>query len=55
MYAIRSYYVMYMGDPGKQLMYGTDWPLVEMAPYVRFLDNLDLDAEARENISYNFV
>jgi predicted TIM-barrel fold metal-dependent hydrolase len=44
--------IMYMGDPGKQLMYGTDWPLVEMAPYVRFLDNLELTTDARENISW---
>lgn len=44
--------IMYMGDPGTQLMYGTDWPLVEMAPYVRFLDNLELDDNAREHISW---
>lgn len=44
--------IMYMGNPGKQLMYGTDWPLVEMAPYVRFMDNLELDDNAREHISW---
>ena len=44
--------IMYMGDPGRQLMYGTDWPLVEMAPYIRFLANLELTDEARESISW---
>lgn len=29
--------IAYMGGPGRQLRYGSDWPLVEMGPYVRFL------------------
>ncbi len=44
--------IMYMGDPGKQLMFGTDWPLVEMAPYVRFLESLEFEGETLENISW---
>ncbi len=44
--------IAYMGDPGRQLMHGSDWPLVEMGPYVRFLDTLEFDGEARENVSW---
>jgi predicted TIM-barrel fold metal-dependent hydrolase len=44
--------ITYMGDPGRQLMYGTDWPLVEMGPYVRFLNNLELEDEAWENVAW---
>ena len=44
--------VMYMGDPGKQLMYGSDWPLVRMGPYVKFMDNLELSAAAKENVRW---
>ncbi len=44
--------ILYMGDPGKQLMYGSDWPLVRMGPYVEFLDELKLDDEQRENVSW---
>jgi predicted TIM-barrel fold metal-dependent hydrolase len=44
--------IMYMGDPGRQLMYGSDWPLVRMAPYVDFLDSLDLPAEQKEQIAW---
>lgn len=44
--------IMYMGDPGKQLMYGSDWPLVRMGPYVKFLQNLELPEGSRENISW---
>ncbi len=40
-----------MGDPGSQLMYGSDRPLVEMGPYVRFLEGLGFAAEAREQIA----
>ncbi|HEX6883700.1 MAG TPA: amidohydrolase family protein, partial [Planctomycetota bacterium] len=35
--------ITYMGDPGKQLMYGTDWPLVRMRPYLKLLEELQLD------------
>ncbi len=44
--------IAYMGDPGSQLMYGSDWPLVEMGPYVRFMEGLDLSAEAREHVAW---
>jgi hypothetical protein len=44
--------IAYMGDPGSQLMYGSDWPLVEMGPYVKFLENLEFDDEAWENIAW---
>jgi len=44
--------VMYMGDPGRQLMYGSDWPLVGMGAYVKFLHGLDLEEEHRENVAW---
>lgn len=44
--------ITYMGDPGKQLLYGTDWPLVSMGPYLKFLANLELDDEQRENVAW---
>ncbi len=40
--------ITYMGAAERRLMYGTDWPLVEMGPYIDFLDSLDVDDEARE-------
>jgi predicted TIM-barrel fold metal-dependent hydrolase len=36
--------ITYGGDP-EDLLYGTDWPLVEMAPYLRFVRSLDLEEE----------
>jgi predicted TIM-barrel fold metal-dependent hydrolase len=42
----------YMGDPGKQLMYGSDWPLVRMGPYIKFLEELDLTDEQKENFAW---
>jgi len=44
--------IMYMGDPGRQLMYGSDWPLVRMGPYVKFLENLELPEDQKENIAW---
>jgi len=44
--------IMFMGDPGSQLMFGSDWPLVRMGPYVKFLDGLDLPDEQREGIAW---
>ena len=44
--------IMFMGDPGKQILYGSDWPLVEMGPYIRFFDNLDMPEEAKDNIRW---
>jgi predicted TIM-barrel fold metal-dependent hydrolase len=44
--------ITYMGDPGKQLMYGSDWPLVNMKPYVRLLGELDFTEEQLENVAW---
>jgi predicted TIM-barrel fold metal-dependent hydrolase len=44
--------ILYMGDPGKQILYGTDWPLVEMPAYVKFLEDLELPEEQKENIAW---
>jgi predicted TIM-barrel fold metal-dependent hydrolase len=33
-------------------MYGSDWPLVDMGPYVKFLESLDFEGEAWENIAW---
>ena len=44
--------ITYMGDPGKQLMYGSDWPLVRMKPYVKLLNELDFDQEQLENVAW---
>lgn len=44
--------IAYMGDPSRQIMYGSDWPLVEMGPYVKFMDGLEFPEGARENIAW---
>ncbi len=44
--------IMFMGDPGRQLMYGSDWPLVGMQPYLRFLHNLELPRDQMEGIEW---
>jgi len=44
--------ISYMGDPGKQLMYGTDWPLAGMRTYKRFFDSLELPDAAKEGIAW---
>lgn len=44
--------ISYMGDPGKQLMYGTDWPLAGMRTYRRFFDSLELPGDAKEGIAW---
>lgn len=44
--------IVFMGDPGRQLMYGSDWPLVRMGPYIQFLDNLQFPAEQKDAISW---
>ena len=43
--------IMYMGDPGRQLMYGSDWPLVSMGPYLKFLHNLPFTEQQKQNIA----
>lgn len=44
--------ITYMGDPGKQIMFGTDWPLVGMPRYAKFLDGLELSDAQKENIAW---
>jgi predicted TIM-barrel fold metal-dependent hydrolase len=44
--------ITYMGDPGRQLLFGSDWPLVRMGPYVKFLDGLKISADQKENIAW---
>lgn len=44
--------IIYMGDPSEQLLYGSDWPLVSMGPYVEFLDALELEPEQRECVAW---
>jgi predicted TIM-barrel fold metal-dependent hydrolase len=44
--------ISYMGDPSTQLMYGSDWPLVEMGPYVKFLEGLGFPEDKREHIAW---
>lgn len=44
--------IAYMGDPGSQLMYGTDWPLVEMGPYVAFMEKLGFEGETKEQVAW---
>jgi predicted TIM-barrel fold metal-dependent hydrolase len=39
--------ILYAGDP-EDLLFGTDWPLVEISSYLRFVRSLDLDDEERE-------
>jgi predicted TIM-barrel fold metal-dependent hydrolase len=33
-------------------MYGSDWPLVSMGPYIKLLDNLDLSDSVKEHIAW---
>ncbi len=44
--------IAYMGDPGSQLMYGSDWPLVGMGGYIKFLDGLAFNDETKANIAW---
>jgi hypothetical protein len=44
--------IMYMGDSGRHLLYGSDWPLVRMAPYVDFLDGLELPPDQKEYMAW---
>jgi len=39
----------FAGDPDK-LLFGTDWPIVNMGPYLKLIDRLDLDPEDKEKI-----
>ncbi|MDH3497326.1 MAG: amidohydrolase family protein [Gemmatimonadota bacterium] len=44
--------IHYMGDPSRQLMFGTDWPLVGMKSYIKFFQSLELGPEERDNIAW---
>jgi uncharacterized protein len=44
--------IAYMGEPGKQLMFGSDWPLVGLNTYVKFFHGLELPDEAKENMAW---
>ena len=44
--------IQYMGDPGRQLMFGTDWSLSGMKSYIKFFNDLDLTDEQREAIAW---
>jgi uncharacterized protein len=39
----------FAGDPSK-LLYGTDWPIADMASYIRFVNNLQLTPEENDLI-----
>ncbi|HWG89413.1 MAG TPA: amidohydrolase family protein [Candidatus Thermoplasmatota archaeon] len=39
----------FAGDPDK-LLFGSDWPIVNVGPYLRLIDHLDLTDEEREKI-----
>ena len=39
--------ILYAGDP-EDLMFGTDWPLVGMGSYLRFVKSLELEPEQQE-------
>ncbi|MEQ9454736.1 MAG: amidohydrolase family protein [Phycisphaeraceae bacterium] len=43
--------ITYAGEP-KYLLYGTDWPICEMAPYLKFMRGLDITDKARELIMW---
>lgn len=38
--------ILYSGEPDK-LLFGTDWPLVRMGPYLRFVEQMPLEPEQR--------
>ena len=41
--------IAYVNDPHK-LMFGTDWPISDIATYLRFTDKLELTADEREGV-----
>lgn len=44
--------IQYMGAEERKLMYGSDWPLVAMSPYLDFLERLPIKADAKEALSW---
>lgn len=43
--------ITYSGDPDF-LLYGTDWPIVRMGPYMQFVKSLGFEEKAMEKIMY---
>lgn len=44
--------IAYMGKPEKQIMYGSDWPLVTMKPYLKLLNELAFEPEVLESVAW---
>lgn len=44
--------ILYAGNP-EDLLFGTDWPLVDMSPYLRFMRGLDLEPEQERLIMHD--
>lgn len=40
--------ITYIGASERKLMFGSDWPLVKLAPYIDFLESLDVNEEAKD-------
>lgn len=41
--------ILYTGDPDS-ILFGTDWPLVRMGPYLRFVEHLALEPEHHQKL-----
>ena len=41
--------IAFINDPAK-LMFGSDWPISDIASYLRFVDRLELTDEEREGL-----
>jgi len=44
--------ILFMGDPSRQLLYGSDWPLVRMKPYLKFVNSLGFTPEQLEAVTW---
>ena len=44
--------IQYAGNP-EDILFGTDWPLVEMAPYLKFVRSLELTEEHERMLMYD--
>ncbi len=44
--------IHFMGDPSRQLLYGSDWPLVGMKSYLKFFNSLELTPTEHEQIGW---
>jgi len=44
--------ILFMGDPSRQLLYGSDWPLVRMKPYLKFVRSLGFTPEQMEAVTW---